>query len=115
MRDINTSFWNNIGKTLKNARLSEGLSLRQLGEITGLSYTSIDNVEKARQRVPVDTLKVICSSLGLDWLSVLENAEDNTISHSEQSDLRVISSIYNRLSPREQRKMLNIVKAAFVD
>jgi transcriptional regulator with XRE-family HTH domain len=56
-----------IGDELREARLSAGLSQRQLGASAGLSHTEIGRIEHATSpHVPFETLAVIGAILGLD-------------------------------------------------
>jgi transcriptional regulator with XRE-family HTH domain len=56
-----------LGDELREARLSAGLSQRDVAELVGVSHAEISRVELAQsERVPYQTLAVIGSALGLD-------------------------------------------------
>ena len=56
-----------IGDELREARLSAGLSQRQLAETVGISHSEVSRVELAQsERVPYQTLAMIGAVLGLD-------------------------------------------------
>jgi transcriptional regulator with XRE-family HTH domain len=56
-----------IGDEFREARLSAGLSQRQVGASAGVSHTEIGRIEHATSpRIPFETLAVVGSVLGLD-------------------------------------------------
>lgn len=56
-----------IGEELREARLSAGLSQRQVGAAVGISHTEVGRIERATaSRVPYVTLSTLGSVLGLD-------------------------------------------------
>ena len=56
-----------IGEELREARLSAGLSQRQVGASAGISHTEVGRIERATaSRVPFVTLSMLGSVLGLD-------------------------------------------------
>jgi transcriptional regulator with XRE-family HTH domain len=109
------NFYRNIGTIIKNARDNEQLSLRELAKLSDISYATISLIEKGNEKCPLDTLRKLCNALGLDWIEVLKCADTNVLSYSELSELRAITNIYEKLTPKERRKMLNIVKAVFIE
>jgi transcriptional regulator with XRE-family HTH domain len=56
-----------IGEELREARLSAGLSQRQVGAAAGISHAEVGRIERATApRVPFVTLSTLGSVLGLD-------------------------------------------------
>lgn len=56
-----------IGDELREARLTAGLSQREVAELVGVSHAQVSRVELAQsERVPYQTLAVIGAALGLD-------------------------------------------------
>jgi transcriptional regulator with XRE-family HTH domain len=56
-----------IGDELREARLSAGLSQREVAELVGLSHAEVSRVELAQsERVPYQTLAVMGAAVGLD-------------------------------------------------
>ena len=56
-----------IGEELREARLSAGLSQRQVAEAVGISHAEISRLELAQAtRVPYETIAVVGAVLGLD-------------------------------------------------
>ncbi len=48
--------YKNIGLNIRSARNTAGLTQEELANVVGLSRTSINNIEKARQKLLVHTL-----------------------------------------------------------
>ena len=55
----------NIGTLLRAYRQAAGLTLRQLGEMTGIAYNHIARIEQGRYNVTVDTLAILGDALGV--------------------------------------------------
>jgi transcriptional regulator with XRE-family HTH domain len=58
-----------IGERLRLARKAKGLTQGQLGEMIGLGYTSIANMERGEQRIMLHVLLDIAKALDVraDW------------------------------------------------
>jgi transcriptional regulator with XRE-family HTH domain len=67
-------FYEDFGRRLARIRRAAGLSQQTLGERVGLSRTSIVNVEKGRQRVPLHMLIEFAAALGVEPTSLLPTA-----------------------------------------
>lgn len=55
-----------IGDQLRVAREEAGLSLSEVGELTGLSKNHIHRVETGRYNATIDTIAIIATALGCD-------------------------------------------------
>jgi transcriptional regulator with XRE-family HTH domain len=56
-----------IGILIRSNRISQGYSLRDLGDLTNISHTLISNIEKGKQVPSLDTLKDILKALKLNF------------------------------------------------
>ncbi len=54
-----------IGSLIATARKTQGLSVRDLAEICGVSYQNITKIENGKYNVSIDILNKICKALGL--------------------------------------------------
>jgi len=59
-------FYNAVGKRVKRARAQANLTQMDLSQRTGLTRSSIANLEAGRQRVQAHILAIIASNLGID-------------------------------------------------
>lgn len=62
----NGSFLIEMGKKIKAIREEQGVSLRQLGKMCELDYSSISRIECGQYSSRVLTLKIIAEQLGVD-------------------------------------------------
>ena len=67
-----------IGMRIKEIRESQSEKLTQakLGESVGLERSSISNIEKGSQRVPLHILFGLCATLRVDPSTVIPSIED---------------------------------------
>lgn len=87
-----------IGDELREARLSAGLSQRQVAEIVGISHSEVSRVELAQaMRVPYETLAVIGAVLGLD-ISIRAFPSGEPIRDAAQ--VALLGRLRVRLSPK---------------
>lgn len=79
-----------LGKLIKNARERKGFTQASLAEISLLSRTSITNIEKGRQHLPLHTLYIIAQALGTkvaDLLPEIKSATETIYSKRIPKDL----------------------------
>ena len=63
-----------IGNTIREMREKRELSVRQLAEIAGISYSNLSNIENGRYNVSIDILSRVCAALGCE-LTIIEREE----------------------------------------
>ena len=81
-------------KRIQAARKAKGLTLKQLGDIIGISESAVSNIERGRNKPSGSTLILLCEKLGIDreWLETGEG--DMFAPVSEQVETaRMIESI----------------------
>lgn len=61
-------------KRIQAVRKSKGLTLKQLGDIIGISESAVSNIERGRNKPSGSTLILLCEKLGIDreWLETGE-------------------------------------------
>src|SRR5262245_21884312 len=62
-----------IGKQVRDRRTKKGITQERLAELTSLTRTSITNIEKGRQKLPMHTLYVLANALGAEATELLPN------------------------------------------
>ena len=57
-------------KRIQAARKAKGLTLKQLGDIIGISESAVSNIERGRNKPSGSTLILLCEKLGVnrEWL-----------------------------------------------
>ncbi|MDR7279807.1 helix-turn-helix domain-containing protein [Catenuloplanes atrovinosus] len=71
-------FYVEVGRRIRSARMSIGMTQSQLGIKVGLTRTSITNLEAGRQRLPLHTFAAIENALGVASGSLLAPHSTNT-------------------------------------
>ena len=94
----NELFYKEFGKTLKNLRRNVEITQSELSQRVGLSRTSVTNIEKGRQKVPLHFLYIFASALGVEPSDLLPKKDsisqpNNKLSKllNEDSDLNSAS------------------------
>jgi len=60
---VERKFYQKIGRHIREMRLQRGLSQDRLGELIGLTRTSITNIEYGRQRMLLHTIEDLSTAL----------------------------------------------------
>lgn len=58
------SYREEIGSELQALRVQKGLTVRELGELSGLAFTTISKIENGKYNVSVDILGKVAEALG---------------------------------------------------
>jgi len=91
--DIST-LYQLIGRNINRARVNSELTQEELANLTNISRTSITNIEKGRQKLPIHTLYSIAATLEVDVVSLLPKLDlaksikyiiPNDLSNEEES------------------------------
>ena len=81
-------------KRIQAARKAKGLTLKQLGDIIGISESAVSNIERGRNKPSGSTLILLCEKLGInrEWLETGEG--EMFAPEAEQAEIaRMIESI----------------------
>ncbi len=92
-----------IGKKIKDTRKAKGMTLKQLGEISGFSISFLSQLERGQTSITINSLKNIAAALDVELVNFFHITEkhDNIIFRSyELKGFRLNSSdfIYYSLS-----------------
>ncbi|WP_245978028.1 helix-turn-helix domain-containing protein [Absicoccus porci] len=85
---IDMELYASIGKQLKAARKSKGISLDTLSDLIGgiKTKSTLKRYEDGTSRIEVDTLKIICDQIGLNYLNVISKARESLNKKSQWGD-----------------------------
>jgi transcriptional regulator with XRE-family HTH domain len=115
---IDMGLYTSIGKQIKSARKSKGISLDTLSDLIGglKTKSTLKRYEDGTSRIEVDTLKIICDQIGLDYLKVIENARkslnkqsqfgDDEANRKYFADKPELLEIYNQIVNRDDMVIL---------
>ena len=84
-------------KRIQAARKAKGLTLKQLGDIIGISESAVSNIERGRNKASGSTLILICEKLGInrEWLETGEG-EMFAPTTAQAETAKLIESISDR-------------------
>lgn len=68
-----------FGRRVRRCRKDAKLSQEELASRVSLSRTSITNIERGRQRVPLHSLFVLAAAVGVDPSVLLPNSSDAAV------------------------------------
>lgn len=95
---IDMELYASIGSQIKIARKSKGLSLDTLSELIGgvKTKSTLKRYEDGASRIEVDTLKLICDQIGLNYLDVIYNARESL---NKPDRIKPINIVYDDYFP----------------
>ena len=96
-----------IGSRIKAAREAQHLTQEQLAEIVGISATHISVIERGVKAPKLETFIEIANALNVTSDSLLLDVLNNSL----QITATEFSEQIERLSPKEQKKILKVVRA----
>ena len=72
-----------IGVRVRTARLTAGLTQRQVAEQLGMRRTSITNIEAGQQKLPLHLLYRLCFVLRIEVTAVLPSMQEGVVVGTE--------------------------------
>ena len=77
---------NKIGKTLKEHRLEQNLSIRDLSNVSNVAASTISQIETGKTSPNLLTLKSICDALDLPVFSLFLEEDDEQVQFVRHTD-----------------------------
>ena len=71
------SVYAEIGSQIRQLRTKKRITQQRLAELASLTRTSITNIEKGRQKLPIHTLYVLANALGVEAKDFLPDVKRN--------------------------------------
>lgn len=75
---IITAIYASVGDHLKTAREQRGITQQEVSAATGVTRSSIANLEAGRQRIPLHTFIATAQAVGIDPADVITRAVQGT-------------------------------------
>lgn len=102
---------NNIGKKIKELRVSAGMTLKNLSDKTGLSIGFLSQLERGLTTIAIDSLEKIARVLEVDvtyFFNVSKDKKDIVIKSYEKEVNQVMNNhiIYNLTNHIQQRELM---------
>lgn len=76
-----------LGESIRARRLLAEFTQAQLAEQVGLERTSITNIEKGMQKVPLHVLFRICDALNVSTTTLLESLQRDAYADRRESEI----------------------------
>ena len=104
MKEIN---FENIGKKLKEVRLSKGLTQEYIADMADVNTSHISKIENNRVKISLTTLVHVCNALDVTVDFILADEYNKPSSVLEQEVLHELQSC----SLETQKQILKIIRA----
>lgn len=101
-----------IGQNIKNIRKSKGFSMDKIKEITGLSKSTISDLENDKSSPTVETLEKIANALEVP-IETFFRLNQLTEEKNYDKDLYMIAKIREKMTDKDKEKMMRILEACF--
>lgn len=102
-----------FGDRLKELRESRGLYKKDIGELLGVSITSVSGYENSTKKPQMDKLKILANFFGvtIDDLLGDEGVDSDELEESFPEGFRMIRRASKELSEEDKKKLVQIMKA----
>jgi transcriptional regulator with XRE-family HTH domain len=109
-----------IGVKIKQLRTDNGLTLKQLSEITKLSISFISDIENGRRNPSLENLNILASALGIFSEALIsdskdyipnENLHDNSIPVLDDPQVRALARRSLDKNPEKQALLKKLIKS----
>lgn len=114
-----------VGRVLRELRRRKGLTLRELGELAGVSMTFLSDIEHERRMPSVPTLAAVARALGVSPEVFLDGAESGGLGKArtpeqerklllralgEREDLLILVEAAKHLPPEAIDQVVGIIR-----
>ncbi|ETT61287.1 hypothetical protein BSK66_27725 [Paenibacillus odorifer] len=95
-----------IGILLKRKRIEQKLNTVQLSKSSGVSQSTISDIEAGNRSPTVNTLEKLCMALNISLQEIFPYSQESFLSEDESELL----TIYRKLSGQEKEHFLKLFK-----
>lgn len=100
-----------VGRRIKEARQTKGLTQEQLAERAGVSPTYISVIERGLKSPQLDTFVPVCNALEVSADALLMDVVDAAATAQSNE----IAELLRDQPPKKQRCLIRMLKAALID
>lgn len=111
-----------IGRRLRQARIANGLTQKDMAQSIGVSHQAVQKYESGETRLSLSTLALLRQQLGIEAADLLPSIRaDGTsvadpLANMAQSITGVrLANLFGRMRPDQQQSLLNVAKAIVPD
>ncbi|NHM28888.1 helix-turn-helix transcriptional regulator [Desulfofundulus sp. TPOSR] len=95
----------NVGARIKQLRKAKKLSQRELADLTSISQPVINRLENNTRAADVDSLKRICSALGITLAEFFADQAPEL-----PPDIRQMIDVARKLTPLQRELIISVMK-----
>lgn len=74
-KTIHSKNYRALIRHLRDARVSQGVTQKQLAELLGCNQTIISKIETLERRIDIIELRTICQNIGISFIDFIINIE----------------------------------------
>jgi transcriptional regulator with XRE-family HTH domain len=101
---------------LKQLRLASKVTLRQLGEATGIAHPMISLMENGKQSINIEQAKKFAKFFGTSLLYILNESEDTTVEFKQMVVEAFLLGQTNKKSlPQRDQEIVNFLEIVIRD
>lgn len=107
-----------IGKKIRLLRQHKSLKIKELAELSGVSQSTISDIERDYRSPQVDTLGKICDALGVPIMAVLpieHHLKDENAGPSLTKDELDLIKLLQLMSDNERVQLLDLLRSFLRD
>ncbi len=99
-----------LGENIKNIRKSKGFSIMKIRELTGLSKSTISEIENDKSSPTSDTLEKIANALNVNISNFFDNNPIEDKLDVLEEDMKILFSKAQKLSKEDRLKVLKMME-----
>ena len=102
-----------LGEKLRATRREKNLTQKELGDLAGLSYKYVGEIERAEKNPSIDVLNRIADALKIDLLELIDVNPPTVASKEEEAkkaQIARIEKVLKNLDPDQLGKLLKVAK-----
>lgn len=100
----------NIGETLKSARLKEQMLLKDVSNLSNLSSGYISRIENGSSKPSLDALKSLCNIYSLNINDYVDNTYDNKLNSLDLKDFLLNNNLAYKGEDISIKNKLNVLR-----
>jgi transcriptional regulator with XRE-family HTH domain len=99
-----------LGENIRNIRKNKGYSIMKIRELTGLSKSTISEIENDKSSPTSDTLEKIANALGVNISDFFDNNPIEDKLDILEEDMKILFSKAKKLSKEDRLKVLKMME-----
>ncbi|MGG3471567.1 helix-turn-helix transcriptional regulator [Neobacillus pocheonensis] len=102
-----------IGSKFKRIRIDKDMVITDLTKLTGVSVSSISEIENDIRSPRLDTIEKLCSALNIPIMELLPIEHHISKERSLTKDEKEFVELMHHMSPEEREQLMSLLKLLF--